>query len=195
LKGAVVVGIDLCSRAIEVARRRAEARGVSDRVQFHAAPIEFRLDRDGMQYDIVCGFAALRHLLPIEPTVVALKNLSHQGTRFMFSEPVSLSPFLRRLRLALPVATRGTPGERPLEPADLAILRRHLPRVQVRLFGFLLRPWHRWIGGRVEDHSPFRLFLYDTLARLDWLLLSLPVFCLLASTAVIYTPAKEDPGP
>jgi len=114
-------------------------------------------------------------------------KLSKPETRFVFSEPVSLSRWARQLRLALPIPVYGTPDERPLEPHDLAILRRYLPEMKMETAGLLLRVWGRLFPGRYEDYSGARASIYDTLARLDSALLSLPGIGRLASSAVIYS--------
>ena len=186
LKGATVTGIDVAPRAIEVARKRAQMHNVADRVEFHALPVESYLLQVGGKFDIICGFAVLHHLIPVLDQITAdLKKLAHEDTCFMFTEPVALSHALRRLRLALPLKIHGTPDERPLEPQDLAVLSRHLPNIRSQLFGFLLRPWHRFLRGRYEDLAPLPRTLYDALARLDIAILSLPSFRALASTGVI----------
>jgi hypothetical protein len=98
------------------------------------------------KFDIVCGFAILHHLLPVlDELMIQMKRLAHPQAAFLFVEPVSMSRPLRRLRLALPLKTHATPGERPLEPEDLAILRRHLPILQLKYFGLALRVWNRFL--------------------------------------------------
>jgi SAM-dependent methyltransferase len=201
LKGAIVAGIDLSPRAVEIAKRRAEMHGVADRTEFYALPVESYLERTEGKFDIICGFMVLHHLLPVlDPVMTDLKKLAREETSFMFTEPVSLVHWLRQLRLALPLKAHGTPDERPLEPRDLAILRRHLPGSEVRLFGFLLRVWHRFLPSRYEDFSRVRTLLYDAVGRLDAGLLKLPVFRQLASNAVIHAAGsqvarrKEDGG-
>ncbi len=57
----------------------------------------------------------------------------------LFSEPVNFSPLLRRVRFMVPVHTDATPDERPLEPAEIAVLRAHIPRMQIALFKMLGR--------------------------------------------------------
>jgi len=188
MKGADVVGIDISPRAIEIARKRAELHGVADSVRFYALPLEAYLEQTRDRFDIVCGFAVLHHLLPVLERVLAdMKKLGHEQTSFLFAEPVSLSRWLRRIRLALPLKVHGTPDERPLEPEDLAVMRRNLPNMQVRLFGFLLRVWGRMVGGRYEDYPPVKKAVCDVLGRLDWVLLSLPGFRRLASGAIMYS--------
>jgi 2-polyprenyl-3-methyl-5-hydroxy-6-metoxy-1,4-benzoquinol methylase len=189
LKGATVCGIDISPRAIEIATKRARMHGVGDRVAFYALPLESYVRRTQEKFDIVCGFAILHHLLPVlDELMIQMKRLAHPQTAFLFAEPVSLSRHLRQLRLALPLKTHATPGERPLEPEDLAILRRHLPTLQVEFFGLALRIWGRFLPGRYEDFSPLRRMIFDACGWFDRALLSLRGADVLASSAVLYAP-------
>lgn len=188
LKGATVVGIDISPRAVETARKRARLHNVGERVEFHAQSVESYLEQRPARFDIIVGFAVLHHLLPALDQVMGdLKKAGRQHTGYMFVEPVSLSRGLRRLRLAMPIAVHGTPDERPLEPEDLAIVRRYLPDARMRLSGFLLRVWHRLIGGRYEDYPAWKRALYDGLARVDAAVLSAPGLHVLGSYAVIHS--------
>lgn len=188
LKGASVVGVDISPRAIAIARQRAALHGVEDRASFHALPLEAYLEQDQQPFDIICAFAFLHHVIPVLDDVLAsLHKLAHERTLFLFVEPVALSATLRRLRLALPIKTHGTPDERPLEPAEIGILRRSLPGLRIQYFTVFLRPWHRFVGGRYEDYSPFQRTFYDTLARLDRALLAIPGAQALACWSTIYS--------
>jgi 2-polyprenyl-3-methyl-5-hydroxy-6-metoxy-1,4-benzoquinol methylase len=193
LKGATVCGIDISPRAVEIATRRARMHGVGDRVTFHALPLESYVRQTEEKFDIICGFAILHHLLPVlDELVIQMKRLAHPQTAFLFAEPVSLSRRLRQLRLALPLRIHATPGERPLEPQDLAILRRHLPNLQVEYFGLALRVWARFLPGRYEDFSPLRRMIFDACGRLDRALLWFRGAHVLASSAVLYAPSATS---
>jgi SAM-dependent methyltransferase len=63
---ATIVGFDYHRDSIEVARRRAEAAGVADRVRFDVAAAD---SFDGGPYDLVCIFDALHDMG--DPTAVA----------------------------------------------------------------------------------------------------------------------------
>lgn len=197
LKGAHVVGIDISPRAIQIAQNRAEMHNVADRAHFFALPLECYVGQAEGRFDIIYGFAILHHLLPVLDGVIdKLKELSHEETMFIFSEPVSLSPWLRKLRLALPIAVHGTEDERPLEPADLATICKRLPDIRIERFGLLLHIWTRFIGGRYEDYSWLTMALYDALARIDHALLSLPGIRRFACSAILHTnPARRGMRP
>lgn len=193
LKGAAkVVGVDISSVAVEIARNRAQMHGVADRTVFYAMPLESYLEEVHGKFDVICGFAILHHLLPVLENVLnQLKQLAEERTLFLFSEPVSLSNSVRRLRMALPIRVRGTPDERPLGPGDLAILHAALPGMEVRLFSILLRLWARFIGGRYEDYPWPKRTIFDALALADRALLALPGLRLLASSAVMCADVKD----
>jgi len=186
LKGAEVVGIDLSPRAIEIAKNRALLHGVQERTEFHALPIEEYLRRPSATFDIICGFAVLHHLLPALDSVLAsLKRLGHDETVYIFTEPISTSRLLRKLRLWLPLRVHATPDERPLEIKEIDTIRRHLPSARLHPQLFLGRFWSRFVGGRVEDYSAARLALYHAVCRIDQAVLALPGAQVLAASAVI----------
>jgi 2-polyprenyl-3-methyl-5-hydroxy-6-metoxy-1,4-benzoquinol methylase len=187
IKGASVLGIDISPRAVEVARRRARLHGVEDRVQFVCQDLESVIEGNQETFDIIVGFAVLHHVIPVLSNVLqSLKKLARPDTFFLFAEPVSLSKFLRALRLRLPIPVKGTPGERPLEPEELEIIRRHLPNTRLRLQEFLLRFGRYMLINRNYELSPwYGRGLYDLAARVDNILLSTLRIKWLASTAVI----------
>ena len=192
LKGARVVGVDISERAIEVARRRAEAHGFSDRAQFDCRPLED--DVPDCQFDVILGWNILHHLIPELPSFLAhIQNFGSRHTCYLFYEPVSLSRTFRRLRLALPIPVSGTPDERPRSPKSsissggvrqcsdiiLWILRN-------RLFSrFLLK------GRMYEKSSRRRRKVHEILGRSDQLLYQTLGIASLGSTAVIVARQKD----
>lgn len=191
-KGAYVVGVDISPRAIEIAKQKARFHGLEDRTEFYALPVETYLEQDHSRFDIICGFAVLHHLLPVLDQILeSLLRLGHPQTSYLFTEPIALSPFLRRLRLSLPIPVHATPDERPLEIQDLQILRQYLPSTQLLPQLLLGRFWNRFLGGRVEDYSSLRLALYHALCRADELLLRLPGMEKLAAAAILFAPPRS----
>jgi len=193
LKGAQVVGVDISMRAVEIARKRAALHGVSERASFHCMPVEQYLQTCGSQkFDIICGFAILHHLLPVLDDVISqVKRLGQPETTYLFVEPLATSAWLRRLRLLLPLKVHATPDERPLNSEDLATLRRHFPHLRIHTSGFLSRPWHRFVGGRVEDYSTLKRALYHSLCRLDLGVLSVPGTLGFASQGILIQAGKD----
>jgi 2-polyprenyl-3-methyl-5-hydroxy-6-metoxy-1,4-benzoquinol methylase len=192
LRGAYAVGVDISSRAIDVAKQRAAAHGVSERVSFFATPFELFVPPDGEKFDVVCGWSALHHLIPVLDSMLArMVDLAKPDAVVMFAEPITSWRWLRALRLMLPITTNGTPDERPLEPEELAILFKHMPNLQIQYHNALLRVVNRFfLHGRYEDTSPFWRALYDLVGRTDHLLLNSLGMSGAASSATLYGTVK-----
>lgn len=117
--GANVVSVDIAEPLIEVARRRAELNGVTDRLRpevMSVHDLQFANDT----FDIVFGKAALHHL-----DLTLARNEIHRvlkpGGVGIFSEPIVFAPFLEALRPWVPVPiNRESPDERQLSRRDLA---------------------------------------------------------------------------
>lgn len=45
----------------------------------------------------------------------------------------------------LPISVQGTPDERPLEPAEIAVLRKHLPGLRIRYHNAAARIVNRFL--------------------------------------------------
>lgn len=197
LRGAQVVGIDVSPKAIEIAKRRADLHHVSRNTMFTAKPVEVFEPPDGRQFDIVCGWAVLHHVIPaLDVTLSALTSIARPDAFFLFSEPVSLWRWLRRLRLMLPIPlTHSTPHERPLEPAEVAILKKYVPDLKVHYYNAGVRIANRFfVQGRYEDFSTFTGVAYDAIARLDEVCLNRLGFAGFASIAVMYGSVRPPLG-
>ena len=193
LKGARVRGIDISPRAIEIANKRAVLHGIADRVHFVCTPLELYAESEKEPFDIICGWAVLHHVLPVlDSVLVALKKLAFERTIFLFTEPVSMWQWLRNVRLMLPIAVHGTPDERPLNSADMAIILRHLPNLRMRYFGFALRLLMRLLPRNYETSSGLVRFCYDSAGRLDNLLLQLLGIRGLASSVTLHGTLGRD---
>jgi 2-polyprenyl-3-methyl-5-hydroxy-6-metoxy-1,4-benzoquinol methylase len=185
--GAMVTGIDVSPKAIELAKRRAEVNGVTERTTFVCQPME-RADLQAGSFDVVWGDAILHHLLgELDSVVAQLVKFTRPGGMILFSEPVNFNPWLRRLRFMIPVHTEATPDERPLEPAEIAILRAHIPNMRLMHFRMLGRldrfvlPDHNY-----EGSSSARRMMSSLLASIDYAALRLPGLRSLAGSAVIW---------
>ncbi len=183
--GAIVTGFDVSPGAIQVAQRRAELDGVADRVSFICAPLgDARLPQG--EFDVIWFDNILHHVLD-ELHFVMRKILAsaRPGAKLICIEPVNLNPTLRKIRFLVPVHTEVTPGERPLEKHDLAIIRDLVP-IRRRHFLFLGR-LIRFIlkGYRYESASWFRRPVADLVTGIDRLLLSVPALESLGGLAVL----------
>jgi 2-polyprenyl-3-methyl-5-hydroxy-6-metoxy-1,4-benzoquinol methylase len=185
--GAIVTGIDVSPKAIELAQRRAEINGVGERATFVCQPLE-QTTFGAASFDVVWGDAILHHLIgELDAVVALLVRWTKPGGTILFSEPVNFSPLLRRLRFMVPIHTDATPDERPLEPAEIAVLRAHIPNLQLALFTmlgrldrFVLRDYN------YEGSAAPRRMVSSLLASADCLALKLAGLRRLAGTAVMW---------
>jgi hypothetical protein len=138
-------------------------------------------------FDVIWGDAILHHLVhDLDGVLARLARWARRDAVMVFAEPLSVSPALRRLRLALPIPVHGTPDERPLERADCEIIGRHVDGLAIRPFSFLSRFFHEY-----ETTSAPRRLVADALATVDWALLSAPILSPLASVAVLWGRPKK----
>lgn len=188
LRGANVVGVDISGRAVEVATRRAALHCVSDRARFVCSTLESYAASECKTYDIILGFSILHHLLPVLDGFLAdLKKLAHARTVFLFHEPVSLWKWLRAVRLALPLSAAGTPGERPLNSGDFAVIRGHFPNLEFRYFGGVQRIFDRfWMKMYETSSAPLR-FAYNLAVWADYVLFHVMRMTGLASRVMIHS--------
>jgi SAM-dependent methyltransferase len=160
--GGIVTGVDISPKSIQLSQERARINGVADRCRFLCSPLE-TAPLEPESFDVVWGDAILHHVIPelggLLPRVVSVVR---PGGLVIFAEPINLAPWLRRVRRMVPVATAATPDERPLEAADLELLRHHLPDLHVVPFRLL---------GRV-DRFVLPDYQYERAARWQRLTLS-----------------------
>lgn len=184
--GAHVTGVDISPGSIEVCKRRARLDSVESQTRFYCSPLE-TLELPEGSFDIIWGDAILHHVIPeLDRVLSQLLRWARPGALFIFSEPVSLTPWLRRLRKALPIHTEATPGARPLERAELETILRHLPGLELKWFHLLGRLDRFLLPEHYEDSPLARRLAADMLGRADELLLSVPRLKLLGGTCVMY---------
>jgi 2-polyprenyl-3-methyl-5-hydroxy-6-metoxy-1,4-benzoquinol methylase len=190
--GASVTGIDISPRAIDLAEKRAEINGVNGLVHFYCSQLE-AAELPQNSFDIIWGDAILHHLIAeLDMNVRKLREWAKPNALLVFGEPINFNNALRKFRFMLPVKTDATPDERPLESADVEILRRHIPDLQVRAFSLFGR-LDRFIllRSNYERSAWPRRAFSNSLAVLDYLLLSLPGIDQLGGTAVMYGHPKK----
>ena len=185
--GARVTGLDVSPGAIELARKRAALSGLSDRTDFLCAPLNAAA-LPGSTFDVIWIDNVLHHVLDdLEGTMRALLKSAKPGALVVCMEPLNLNETLRKIRFLVPVHTEVTPGERPLEKADLAVLERLIPGLRRRhfnLFGRLTRfviPGHRY-----ERAPAWRRALSDLIHWFDYAVLSFPVLRELGGMGVLH---------
>lgn len=172
LAGAEVTGVDVSPRSVEVAERRARASGLPVPPRFLCAPIE-TADLPLGAFDVIWGDGVLHHVIPeLDAVLARLRAVGRPSARFVFSEPVNRVPALRRLREALPIPVDGTPGERPLEEAELRVVRGWVPDLAIRPFGLLGRANRFVVPGGYEGAPLGRRLVANALCLADWALLA-----------------------
>ena len=91
-------------------------------------------------------------------------------------EPVNLNKTLRKIRFLVPAHTEVTPGERPLEKHDLAVLQRSIPGMSKLHFHFLARLVRFIIPDFRYERAPWwRRRLADLVSVFDRTVLSIPL--------------------
>jgi 2-polyprenyl-3-methyl-5-hydroxy-6-metoxy-1,4-benzoquinol methylase len=185
--GAHVTGLDVSSGAIQLARRRAEVNGVSERTTFICAPVE-NADLAPDSFDIVWGDAILHHVLAeLELVLQHVARWCKPSGLILFSEPVNLANALRRLRSVIPIHTDATPDERPLVRAELDLVNRYIPDLRLRHYGLFgrLDPFIL-TNFNYERSSMSRKVIVNGIDLADYALLSLPLVKRLGGVCVMY---------
>ena len=175
--GAKVTGVDISPGAIELAKKRVAVNGLTDSVRLLCSPIE-TADIADHSFDIIWGDAVLHHLIDVlEPTFIQLRRCVKPGGMMIFSEPLNFNKTLRRMRFLFPSGGEFTPNERPLEPQEIAIVRKYIPNLQMRWYhlfdrvGQYIIPNHQY-----EKASLVQKALVNVVAGVDYTLLSVPLF-------------------
>jgi len=184
--GARVTGIDVSPGSIDLARRRADTMGVSERTDFICAPLELA-NLENRSFDVIWGDGILHHVIDeLDAVLLKLRQVAEERAVFLFSEPVSFLRVVRAARRFIPIRTDATPNERPLEPSDLALVRRHIPDMKMRLFGLLGRVNRFVVPVGFERASFVRRALANATCAADEVLLNVPAVRNLGSMAVIW---------
>jgi 2-polyprenyl-3-methyl-5-hydroxy-6-metoxy-1,4-benzoquinol methylase len=193
--GANVTGIDISAKAIEVARLRAEANGMADHIALICSPIE-TADLEDNSFDIICGDGFLHHVLDeLEHVMSHLVRWARPEGILLFAEPVNLCEQLRRLRRMIPVHGEYTPGERPLVGAEIDLVGRYIPDLQVRHYHLLGRlDQFILINSFNYERSPaIRRAVVSLIDLIDYSLLSLPLVKNLGGSCVMYGHPNKTP--
>jgi 2-polyprenyl-3-methyl-5-hydroxy-6-metoxy-1,4-benzoquinol methylase len=188
----LVTGVDISPVSIAVAKHRAEINGISDRVKFVCAPLETAQLSTGV-FDVIWGDAILHHLLAdLDAVLKKLMACAKPGALLVFSEPVNFNAGLRRIRFLFPIHTEVTPGERPLEPVEIVLLRSYIPDLRIRSFSLLGRLDRFVLVNYNYERSPgWRRAISSALAAADAVFLRIPGVARLAGTAVLYGHARR----
>lgn len=186
LAGGEVTAVDVSPTSIAVAERRACASGLPIVPRFVCAPIE-EAELPAGTFDLVWADGLLHHVIPeLDLVLRRLRELARPGARVMFSEPVNRLPVLRRLRELLPIETDATPGERPLEEAELDLVRRYVPDLELRAFGLLGRVNRFVLPAGYEGAPAARRVIASLLCAADFAILSARPLARAGAMAVLH---------
>jgi SAM-dependent methyltransferase len=132
-RGANVVGVDISTLLIELARRRLELNGVGGRAKF-AVGSAHDLPLQSGSVDIVFGIAILHHL-DLAASAREILRVLKRGGRAIFQEPVRDSHLVRAVRKCIPKrAPDVSPFERPLTTPELGAFGRGFKSYTGRAF-------------------------------------------------------------
>jgi SAM-dependent methyltransferase len=185
--GAQVTGLDVSPGAIELAKARAALNGVSANTNFVCAPLDATTLPE-QSFDVIWIDNVLHHVLDdLEGVMKSLLKAAKPGALIICIEPFNLIKALRKIRFLVPVHTEVTPGERPLEQHDLAVLHKVLPGLKRRHFSFLGRLTRFVIPGyRYESAPLWRRKLADGLRAFDYAMLGVPGLGGLGGIGLVY---------
>ncbi len=138
--GAHVFAYDVCPRAVELTRRRAQINDVADRVHTQVCG-SFDEAFEGQTFDAILGYATLHHL-PMEGLGERVYARLRPGGMAVFAEPVVNSAALDRLRRMIPYRIDEiSDDEVPLNDADIAAFAKPFDRMVRREFQLTSRIW------------------------------------------------------
>jgi SAM-dependent methyltransferase len=166
--GYQVYGVDISAHNVEIAERLAKKYRLEHRTHFTVQVAESLPYPSGF-FDVIVGTNILHHV-HIEKTIRECARVLGDDGIAIFLEPVQVPLFdrLRSTRLGRWLRAEGksferhvTEDERKLGPDDIETIRRVIPRVSVRKFGFLAR-----LSQLVKERREFPVVL-DILEQLD----------------------------
>ena len=184
--GARVTGVDVSRASVELAKKRAAVNGLEASTRFTCSPLE-TANLPPNSFDVIWADCILHHVIPeLEAVLRSFRAWAKPGATVILSEPINLNPALRKLRLAMPIRTHHTPGERPLESPEIRIIRQHFPTLRIRHFAMFGR-LSRFILSRqnYERSALGRRIIANSIALVDYGLLSLPYIRNSAGIAVM----------
>ncbi len=164
-RGAIVSGMDISPKMIEIARRNLTFHGVDDHADVSVMSAE-DLQFEDETFDALFGFVGLHHLQPELAGKEAARVLK-PGGRAVYVEPTSNSAVLRTTRALIPVPCLESPGGGSMTMEEFRIVGRPFSRMEMRHFELMARLDRLpGMGGHVD-----RIHRFDTslLNRVSWL--------------------------
>lgn len=132
-----VTAMDISSELTQIAEKRAVLDGVRDRIEFVVGDILETPQPKG-SFDCVLCIAVLHHVDLYRVFPVLLESLKPSGT-MIIAEPIAFSPWLQRIRDALPIPKGVSPGERQLDRRDIDFILQQMRATRLKYFSLLER--------------------------------------------------------
>lgn len=128
--GAIVEGLDISPKAVEVANAGVAEAGVTDKVHFHVGDAEATGYPDD-SFDVVYGTGILHHI-DCEAAMTEIRRVLKPGGVAYFYEPLRHNILINLYRFLTPHLR--SPDERALTATELRIVRRHFTRINETYF-------------------------------------------------------------
>lgn len=167
-RGAEVCGLDISNSLIELARRRAEVNGVSERVELFTGSAH-ELPFPDRSFDVVFGMAILNYL-DLELASREVWRVLRSGGYGVFKQPVRNSRFLSKVRRLIPYRPPGvSPFERPLTDQELERFAERFSRYHCKAYQLPFVNVARWFP--IEGGLAAFFYRLDgaLLRRAEWL--------------------------
>lgn len=134
--GANVTAFDISEGSVQVARDKAVAAGLADRIRFDVCPAE-ELPYEDASFDIAFGKAVLHHLDAATAHPHLHRLLKPKG-KAAFSEPMGMNPVLNFVREYVHYPHKNPRGaDRPLNYEDIGHWTKGFSMVQIEEIQFL----------------------------------------------------------
>jgi SAM-dependent methyltransferase len=127
-----VIGIDISSVAIDMARQQVQEEGMGDNISFQVMNAE-DLKFDESSIDLICGAGILHHLNMERAMKSIVKVLVPKG-KAIFVEPLGHNLLINLFRYLTPDVR--SEDERPLLDKDLKMLEKYFRKVEIEYFYF-----------------------------------------------------------
>ncbi|MDB4949658.1 MAG: type 11 methyltransferase [Gemmatimonadetes bacterium] len=127
-----VTGIDISDVSIRSARQKAEAEGVSDRVELHVMDAEHTTFPDDTFDAAVCS--GVLHHLDLDPAYRELARVLRPGGRIICIEAMRHNPYFMRYRRRTPDLRTAWEVDHILGVPEIRKARKYFDSVEVRFF-------------------------------------------------------------
>jgi len=160
-QGNRVHGFDISESLLAIARQKAAALQIEDRVSFREMPAE-NLEYPAESFDLIIGTSILHHT-ELDPTLKNIGQVLKKDGTAVFLEPLNENIGLRIWRWLTP--SRRSVTERALTAADIARIRAIFPSTRFSYFCFSSMVTEGLL--LMFPRSRFFKFVNDRLAALD----------------------------